>query len=412
VASVFSRTLVRWRQLSTTTRTMVYLFWAYEFASMITAMFMGIFIYLQTGSVAAIVATELTVMVAIALGFVVWGAVLAQLQWSVRWSYWLGLVAFALSFVWLAQAHAELWQLLVFMALYGFGIGAFWLAVHSFEMIFTDDSNRDFYSSMLSLGERAISLLAPAAALGLFYASVHWLGWGQFELLFLLLPLPYLLGVLLVWRLPDFVPRQLNWQYLRDLVLMPRFKELRQFSFAAGAYQPFDSVIFPVVMIFVLKTVVNIGLFEIVMGLLSMLLVTLSAHHRTPHNRIAFLQWTTAATCFALLLLLGFEWSPWLFAGYTLLSSLVDPLFSVSGHTTDLFAIEKMRNDADSFYEGLLFRDLLLFFARVVVLLLLLGLSILIVEQLLFVKVAIGLWILSYVFYGVVATRVLRRHQK
>ena len=84
---MFTKTLKRFRSLPKETQAMVYLYWIYEFAELIVQIFMAAFVFLNTGSIPALMAYAAVYFTGIAVGFSGWGYLVSRWKVSMRLKY-------------------------------------------------------------------------------------------------------------------------------------------------------------------------------------------------------------------------------------------------------------------------------------------------------------------------------------
>lgn len=361
---MFLKTLNRFRALPESTRAMVFLFWVYEFSQLIVNMFLNLFVFLKTQSMMGLVIYNLVFFAAIFFGFCVWGYVMAQWQISLKLNYLRAFVVYVLSFLILLIFHNDFFVLLLFATLNGLGLGIFWVGVHGYEMLTTDQKNRDFYSSMVSAGAGVLAIFSPLVATLSFYLAEQVLHTETFTLLFWILPFVYLLSLPFIFKLPDFTPPRIPRTEIKRLFLSASLKDIRPYIFIAGVPWGVRAVILPTIMLYSLKTVINIGLFQTVVGILSVLVVIFLSHQRHEGNRLKILSFATL--CFSVNFFLLSFWltSPYVYMLYALVMVLIQPIHRVSQHVIDLHSMELLKEGKNHFYSGMLYRDVLITAAR------------------------------------------------
>ncbi len=360
---MFSKTLNRFRALPAAPKAMVYLFWVYEFSQLIVNLFLNVFVFLQTQSLMGLVIYNVVFFLAIFVGFDLWGLVMAQLQISLRLNYLRAFGVYVLSFVSLLIFPHDFAFLLLFAGLNGLGFGIFWVGVHGYEMLTTNQKNRDFYSSMVSAGAQVLAIFSPLVATFSFYLSEEVFHVETFELLFWILPFVYLLCLPFVFRLPDFVPPRISGTEAKRLFFSGTLKTIRPYIFLSAMAWGVRVIVMPSIMIASLKNVINLGLFQAMVGVLSVLAVIFLAHQRHEGNRVKIMGWATFFLVLDVALLSFWDSSIYIYMIYSLLLVLIHPIHRVSQHVIDLHSMELLGET--EFYPGMLYRDCLITFARI-----------------------------------------------
>lgn len=360
---MFTKTLHRFRALPDDARAMVFLYWVYEFSQMIVGLFLNVFVYESTGSLMSLVIYNLVYFFMVALGFSGWGYVVAQKQISLKYNYLRAFTIYILSFLCLIFLPHDFSYLLLFSAFNGLGLGMFWVGVHSYEMLTTTEENRDFYSSMVSLGTQVFSVISPLVATLSFYLSKEIFHLETYEILFWILPFIYLASLPFLFKLPDYTPKKIPHSEWKRLLFDPKLKKVRRYILSGGLPWGFRSTLVPALSLLSLKTVINIGVLQSVVGGVSILALIILSHHRHQGNRVRILFYSVLAMMAAFGLLFFWEGSPWIFILFSLSLTLISPIYRVSEHVLDLKAMEKLTGE-HSFYPGLIYRDALIWVGR------------------------------------------------
>ena len=360
---MFTKTLHRFRALPDDARAMVFLYWVYEFSQMIVGLFLNVFVYETTGSLLCLLIYNLVFFCLVAVGFSGWGYVVAQRQISLKYNYLRAFTTYILSFLSLVFLPRDFVYLLLFAAFNGLGLGMFWVGVHSYEMLTTTEENRDFYSSMVSLGTQIFSTVSPLVATLSFYLSEQVFHLETFEILFWILPFVYLCSLPFLFKLPDYTPKRIPHSEWKRLIFDPKLKKVRRYILSGGLPWGFRSALYPAISLLSLKTVINIGLLQTLMGGVSVLALVLLSHRRHEGNRVQILLYAVLGMMAAFSLLFFWELSPWFFGLFSLSLTLLSPIYRVSEHVLDLKAMEQLSGE-HSFYPGLVYRDMLIWVGR------------------------------------------------
>ena len=362
---MIAKTFQRFLDLPDVTRSMIGLYWVYEFSQIITWIFLNTFIFLQSESLGFLALYNAFYFTGCLVGFCVFGYFIAQLQISMRLNYLRSFVFYILSFLILLIFPHEPLVLLAFGFFNGLGLGMFWVGVHSYEMLHTDESNRDFYSSMVSTASQVLVIASPFIATITFILSNKYFDGATFTLLLWILPFVYLLSLPFIFKLPDFVPEKISVDEVKRLFLSPSISKARQYWMGTSFDLAIRTIILPVFAITALGNVVNIGILETCVGILSLVAVIVLSHVRNEGNRIQILFYSVLVMSGAYSFLFFADAAWYFYVLFSILYVFIKPIFSVSEHVIALQSVELVRGEDEScFYPGLLYRDFVLWIGR------------------------------------------------
>lgn len=373
---MFLKTLHRFRALPETTRAMVFLYWVYEFSQTIVGLFLNVFVFLETRSLLSLILYNFVFAFFIMLGFSGWGALMARWQISLKYNYLRAFTLYIFSFFCLIFLPREFAYFLLFAALNGLGLGMFWVGVHGYEMLTTNNKNRDFYSSMVTLGSQIISILSPLVATVSFTLSEKVFHLETFEILLWILPFIYLSSLPFLFKLPHYTPPRIPKQEWKRLFFDKKLRPMREYIVAGGLPWGFHSTLYAALSILSLKTVINLGLFQTAAGLFSVLLILFLSHKRHEGNRVKILFHAVLGLMLSAGVLLFWQVSPLVFIGVSLAMIVLKPIYRVSEHVIDLQVMEKLTGE-HSFYPGIVYRDIIIWIGRALAISLLLLFSLL-----------------------------------
>jgi hypothetical protein len=249
------------------------------------------------------------------------------------------------------------------MFLWGAGQGIFWLTINTFELSETEDSERDFYSSVLSAGNQIWSLVGPALAALLIWLSASVFGLGPYTLLFTAAPIVFLLGIFCFSDIRDYRPGPIRWADVTHYFTDRRNQEAQVYTLGTGIQQTLGVTILPLATFFVLGTALRVGVYNTLFAVLSAICILIVARYRTPGNRLLIYGLTMLG------MILATSWFGYAlsFAGlilYTVADALLAPVMNVTSHVIDLSAMELGRAESD-FYATMILRDFFLWVWRI-----------------------------------------------
>ncbi len=349
-------TISHFRALRPAVRAMVYLHWTYGFVGSLTGMFVQIYLYQRFGSVTFNVIGLMFYFTGCALGFSLVGAVASWYRLNMKWGYVAAFVALCASFLFL-YGNVTTMDALMFMFTNGFGLGLYWLTLHTFELTETINHERDYYSSVLSAGDQVINLAAPAFATALFYLSDDVFNVGTYTLLFAVSPLIYLSGIPLFRNIRSYRPEPMDRGDLKHFFHDRRNRHAQIYLFAGSANFAFSRVALPLAAIIFLGSAKHVGLYSTVFAALSVGALLALSKYRHGGSRMKFLFWTTLASALiASFMALRFDLTAFII--FSLLSVVVSPLSRVSAHVIDLETMETLGKEGRDFFPTMILRDM------------------------------------------------------
>ena len=361
---MIAKTYGHFKELRSPVRAMVYLHWIYSFVGALTGVFVQIYLYQRFGSVFFNVIAQAILFAGIALGFSGVGALVGVMRANLKWGYVWAFVLLALSFA-LLYGDVTKNDALLFMALNGFALGIYWLALHTFELTETKNEERAQYSSFLSAGDQVIDLVAPALATLSFFVSRDVFHMGTYTLLFLIAPLTYLAGIPFFRHLRTYRPSPLDLHDVRHFFTDKRNRASQWYFFAGSANYAFAKIGISLAAIILLGTETKVGIFNSVFAVISVAALLFFASKRHYDNRLRFLLITSAVSAL-FTILPAFSFTLPVYMLYSLGMVVLRPLQRVSAHVVDLETMETLGRKERDFYPTMVLRDLALGFWRIV----------------------------------------------
>ena len=361
---MIQETLTKYKALPVVVKSMIALFWIYELVAQMTTIFVNAYVYLNTQNIEILIQYNFWNVFGIGLGFVLWGYIVSIFQISFRLNYAKSFVIFILSFFILIflpnNALAYFW----FAVVNGLAVGMFWVGVHTYELMHTEDKIRDFYSSMISAGSVILKMLSPMLAIASFYISEYVFGFEMYTIFFIIIPFLYLSAIPFIFSLPNYTPEKISSLSIKRLFTDNKISNVRKYLFFSSIDFAILAVIVPIVAIQSLSTPYNIGYVEFLSGIIAFLAIIALSHKRNTTNRVDILNIAILgiAVMGGILLLYPFHWMFYVIGSIGLI--LLIPVYRVSIHVLDLVSMEKMKKVNNSIYEGVLYRDFILLIGR------------------------------------------------
>lgn len=350
-----SSLLVRFRALRTPVRSLVYLFWIYAFSGSLLSAFTQIFLYQRFADVRLNVIATMLFFTGIVTGFFIVGLVAGWRSLNIKHGFLASFVVIGASVLYLLYGSGETAAYTAMFA-EGVGQGLFWLTIHTFELFETRDEERDFYSSLLTAGDRVFALAGPAVATALIWLSGAYLDWGEFTLLFTVAPLAYLFGFFCFAGVREYRPRPIEWADVWHFIVDRRNRAAQLYLLGSSMEHMFAYIIPPLIALLILGGPLLVGAYNTVFAVLAIASVLLIANHRTNDNRLVIFATATALIAFAAVVL-GFVFTLPALIFFTAVLSIVGPVRRVSEHVIDLETMESIGRPGADFYPTMLMRE-------------------------------------------------------
>lgn len=361
---MFKKFLTSFNKLPLSNKSMVYLMWIYGVGSIITSTFVNIYIFKLHNSFAEILFYNMAFFSATFVGFSLLGWIMSVLQGNIKNMYYLSYVLFILSFLFLLVYWGhQTWYIYLFWALFGLWNGSFWNAVHTQELKNISDNDRDFYSSSISAGKDIIAILTPFL-IALIFTLAHIFQFDGYIILFWILPLLYLTSFLFIKNIESYTPQQITIDDARNFFNLRKYWFGHLYFFAWWILTWITTSVMATVSIILLKSEVNIGLFQWILTILSIVLVVHLSHKRNKDNRLRYFTLICLWLCLNYVIfgiffgVLGFVLS-------SLVSLFLSPLFRVSEHVYDLSLMDSIKTQNNDFYPAMVMRESILWLWRI-----------------------------------------------
>lgn len=359
---MFAQIYTKVRVLRPPLRSLVFLYWIFTFTSSLVGIFIQLFLFKQFGNITFNVLALMVWFTGIMVGFVVCGYAAGAFRQNIRYGFLVSFLSLGTSFVFLL-GQTSIAAAYLFMFIYGLGNGFFWLTIHTFELTETKDYERDFYSSLLSVGDQLSSFLGPVLATLLLWISASIFHWNSFALLFLVTPFIYLIGFFCLRNIGSYRPTRIEWADAQHFITEKRNRVAQLYLIGGGFQNLFKPLVLPLVALFLLGTEFHVGIYATVAAIISALFLLIVGHYRHTGNRL-FILGVTAVLSAASLLWLGFHLNLKTFLVITIATSILLPLMRVSQHVIDLETMESIGRAERDFYPTMIFRDLSLWLWR------------------------------------------------
>ena len=251
-------TFRQFREMRPSVRSLVFLYWIYDFTVSMVGIFVQLFLYQRFSSLELNVIATILFYTGIMVGFCIPGVLAALWRLNIKQGFVWSFLCMGLSLVYLLQVTDTLHAYFA-MFLWGLGQGVFWLTVNTFELSETIKEERDYYSSMLAAGAQVLGLAGPACATAFIWLSGSVLHLGTFTLLFTVAPAFYLLGFFCFSHIREYRPPHIRWSDIAYYFTDRKNQAAQLYTLGSG-FQDTLGIIVPQLVIFlILGTALKVG---------------------------------------------------------------------------------------------------------------------------------------------------------
>lgn len=367
---MFSKFIKNFQDLPLSNKSMVYLMWIYGMGGVISGLFVNIFIFKLDQNIVDVISYNLVFFTFSFIGFSLIGYVMSLLKKDIKNMYYISYSLFILGFVYLLFFHNQLVEILLFAMIFGTGNGAFRCAVHSQELVHIADKKRDLYSSSISAGSTIIGISMPLVVSWVFFVSKI-LSFNGYIILFLFLPFLYITSFLFIKNIESYIPDTIKKADVKNFFNFKKYFFWLLYILWVSFYQGIQYIIWATIAIYLLKTEINVGLFEGIISLLSTVILIFLSHSRTTDNRIKIMGYLTLFLSLNYFLFVA-NFSIFWYLIYTIIGIIVWPLYRVSEHVYDLKIMDSIKYEGSDFFPAMILREVLLWIWRMFVMLIIL----------------------------------------
>jgi MFS family permease len=297
--------------------------------------------------------------------FFFFGYIVSHFSLDTKQGFYYSFISYALGLLLISHISTAATAYLS-LFVYGMGVGFFWLTIHTYELTETKDHERDFYSSLLQSGGLIISIVAPLVASVLIWASVYVFHASSFALLFIVAPFFYLLGLFCFKGIQEYRPERIELADVKHFLFEKRNRLAQLYLAPGGSHHILGQTLIPLAVYFVLKNELSVGVYSTIAGLLSVVVILFLSRHRNQGNRI-FLFGILAFGVALATFYLGYSLTFFALVIFTIVEAVLFPIMQVSDHVISLQTMETIGMSKKDFYATMILRDFSLWFWRMVV---------------------------------------------
>jgi len=363
---MLKKTLKNFKKLPESNKSMVYLMWIYWFWTIVSMIFVNIYIYKLNESLSNLITYNIVFFTTVVIWFTFIWYLMSVFKKNVKNLYYFSYFFLILAFILLLLFWDNLLWIYMFWSFYGFWVWTFRSAIHTYELSNIKDSHRDFYSSMVSFWENCLEILTPFIISLVFILSRYY-DFNWYYILFFITPLIYVTSFFFINQIDNYIPNKISKKDLKNFFNLRKYIFWHLFFFFWWIQQWLYTFLFAILSLYMLKNEVNIWIFQWILWIISISLIIFFSLKRNWDNRFKFfaiLSFSYFLIC--ILLVLNFNIVGYII--FSLFSILIKPLYNVSKHVYDLSLMDNIKTCENDFFPAMLFRDFVQYLWRLVAL--------------------------------------------
>lgn len=388
---MFKKFWNNFKKLPESNKSLVYLMLIYFFWVIIANLFVVIYIFKLNDSINQLIIYSILNYTFIFVWFSVVWYLMALFNKSIKYLFIFSYLFFIFSFLILLFFWWNIIWIYLYGSLYWLALWLYWNWVHTQELFNIKNKNRDFYSSSISLWKNILEISTPFLVSAIFYIWTYFnIDW--YIILFCILPLGYMISFRFINQIDDYKPKKLNKNDIKNFFNLKKYKFWHLYFLFWWLQLAITTIILPIIILYILKTEINIWLFQWFLAIISTFLIVHFSLKRKENNRFKYY------TFFWILYFLNFmffvfNFNIFWFIIFSLLNLILIPLFRVSTHVYDLSLMDNIRTWVSDFYPAMILREVILYFWRLIWL----GTLLIIVNKYNFSEITIYKWWLTFI---------------
>ena len=392
---MFQNFIQQYQQQSSSLQGMLFLRWINQVRTIVIAVFSNIYIFQFNQQVEHLVIGNMLYLFHSMIGFLIGWWCIHTRSTNLKHLFYAWFVVMATAFAEVLLFWNHLWGIYLFFALAGTGSGLFYFASVNYETTdLGDDSSRNFFTSTYQAGNGIVKIILPLLISAMFLLASWWWRNG-YHLLFGFTWLVYVYGITYVHYIPDYIIAQQPMGKLKTYFNSQReYIGAWLFFFFYWAHNIIN-VLLSLILVFILKNEINIGIYESLLGVLGVLSLIFISTKTTKQQR-AKMFFTLSILYACIATLVGRHISMTTLVIYSVGAIIIHPIikgFRSSFHYTHQEAIKKY----NTYHYGIIFGEIMVTAGRIFFLSIVLFLSYIVSLEYL-IAIGMTLFSLNYLY--------------
>ncbi len=359
---MFKKFIQNFNKLPLSNKSMVYLMWIYWVWQLIVNIFINIYIYKINKSLESVIFYNIFFYTFCLIWFSWIWYFMSVFRKDIINMYYISYISFILSFILLFLLNNSIYWIYLFWTIYWFWTWAFWCAVHTQELKNITNKNRDFYSSSIWIWNNLISVIFPILIAFTFYLSGFY-NFNAYLIIFFILPFFYIISFIFIKNIDSYIPSSINNKDFTNFFNLSKYKYWHLYFLFNWLDQWIATVILSIIGFILLKTEINIWVFNSVLTLFSIFILIHFSHKRQEKNRLKYFFILSIIISILYIMFWMFFWLI-TYIIFSLILIFIRPMFRVSEHVYDLAMMDNIKVWDSDFYPAMLFREILLWIGR------------------------------------------------
>jgi len=365
---MFKKLLSKFIKLPDSNKSMVYLMWIYWVWWIIWNFFINIFIYQKNNSIEDVIIYNLFFILSTFIWFSILWYLFSLFRKDIKYMYYFSYILFIISFLILFINKELYFFILIFAILYWLWNWMFWCWIHTQELFFVKDKYRDLYSSSIYIWLNINGIITPLIVATIFLLSDKIIKINAYLVLFFILPFVYSISFLFIKKLNTYIPNKVSKKEFYNFFNFKKYKFALFYIFFSSLHQWILLILWPIISIYLLKNEVSVWLFEWLMAFLSIFSLIIITYYRNISNRIKIM-WYIIIFIFINNIIFSLNFTKIWYIYFILIWIIIMPIYRVSEHIYDLQIMDSIKLKWKDFFSAMLFRDLVIFISRLLLLL-------------------------------------------
>lgn len=361
---MFKNFLGNFKKLSTSNKSMIYLMWIQWVWNIVSVIFINIYVFNIQKEIIDVIIYNSIFFTSIFIWFFWIGILMSIFSKNIKYMYYYAYILFILAFILLLILWNHIW-IYLFAFVYGIWVWSFRCAVHTQELINIKDEVRDIYSSIISSWENIIKIIVPLLIALLFFIVWKYTFLNAYSILFLILPIVYLISFLFIHNIWNYIPTKVKKRDLKHFFNIKKHLFALLYFIFTWLFNFSFWIFLPIIAILLLKSEINIWIFEWLFALISTILIIFISNKRKNSNRVKIM-WILSMLIFINIIIFTLNFNVIGYTIYALVTLMLYPIFRVSEHVFDLRLMDTIKLEWSDFYPAMMFRNLTLWIWRIV----------------------------------------------
>jgi len=351
------------KKLPDSNKSMIYLMWIYNIGWVISSVFVNIYVFSLNKEFLDVLYYNIVFLSTTLIGFSIVGIIMSILQKNIKNMYYLAYSAYILAFLLIFIFDGYL-GIYLFAIIFWLWFWMFWCAVHTQELINIKDETRDIYSSIISSWKNIINIIIPIFISIIFFVVWNYFNFSPYLFLFLFLPMTYAISFIFIKNIWNYVPSKIKIIDVKNFFNLKKYLFGQIYFLSVWLYQWLFWTLYPIIAITLLKTEINVWLFEGIIWIVSTFLIVFLSTKRKIENRVKIM-WIISVLLFLNLLLFTFNFTFIWYIIFTLIALMLNPLYRVSEHVFDLKLMDTIKAKWSDFFPAMIMREISLWVWRI-----------------------------------------------